>query len=572
MNKFKKIIVTALVVLSTLTVIGLTKLVAVRAAGPLPVDLKTAGNFVILTETGITNAGHGSTIIGNVGSSPITAAAMSNVFCSEITGTIYGIDANAAYVGSGDTSCFAGNPGVPAVIPPDANKTLVDNAVIDMEAAYTNATGITPNETDRNSGNIGGETFLPGVYKWNSDVTIPTNMTLAGGADDVWIFQITGTLDISANKKIILSGGARAKNIFWAVAGTTTLKPGSTFEGSILAGPGDSTIALQSLATLHGRALGQKDVTLISNTIFIPASLHLRKTVINDNGGTALNTAWTLSAIGATSSPINLSGTTPVDSGSTFKADTYTLGENVGPSGYASSTYSCVKNNGTAVVSNTITLAAGDDATCTITNNDIALTPTPTPTPVSSGGGSSPIVQRILPIISITKIPNPLTLPSGPGLVTYTYTVLNPGTVAMRDIKVTDDKCSNVTFVSGDSNNNSWLDTNETWKFTCASKLTQTTKNIATVIGYDAGGMSTTDVTNATVVVGQSVINYTPVITSILATTTPVATSATTTTPIIPKLPNTGLNKINSSWYIIALISVLSSLSLLYAIGKKHSD
>ena len=52
----------------------------------------------------------------------------------------------------------------------------------------------------------------------------------------------------------------------------------------------------------------------------------------NDNGGTALPADWTLTATG-TGSPTNLSGTTPVDSGAGFKADTYTLAEIDGPAG-----------------------------------------------------------------------------------------------------------------------------------------------------------------------------------------------------------------------------------------------
>ena len=99
------------------------------ASGPMPVNLLTAGNFVILTKTGITNV-HTSAITGDIGASPITAASMDNVFCSEITGTIYG--ANAGYTGSGDVTCFAGSA-------PD--NTLVANGVLDMATAYNDAAG-----------------------------------------------------------------------------------------------------------------------------------------------------------------------------------------------------------------------------------------------------------------------------------------------------------------------------------------------------------------------------------------------------------------------------------------------
>ena len=118
-------------------------------------------------------------------------------------------------------------------------------------------------------------------------------------------------------------------------------------------------------------ALGEVKTCTITNDDIAPA-LHLRKVVVNDSGGTALNTAWTLTATGAGGSPTNLTGTTPVDSGATFKADAYALAESGGPSGYTASSWSCVKNGGAPVVGVSIVLGLGDTATCTITNDDIA--------------------------------------------------------------------------------------------------------------------------------------------------------------------------------------------------------
>ncbi len=228
---------------------------------PEPVDLSSVltNTFAILSKSGITNTGsHTSVITGNIGSSPITAAAMDNVFCSEITGTIYGVD--AAYTGSGNVTCFAGG---------GANKTLVDNAILAMEAAYTDAAGRAPDATELYGGNLGGRTFTPGVYKWSTGVTIPTDVTLSGGVNDVWIFQISGTLDIASGGgiEVKLTGGAKASNVFWQVAGATTLGTYSTFNGTILA---QTNIAIQTGAVLNGRALAQTAVTLDANTVSIP--------------------------------------------------------------------------------------------------------------------------------------------------------------------------------------------------------------------------------------------------------------------------------------------------------------
>ncbi len=215
------------------------------ASGPAAVNLRTAGDFVMLTKTGITNVPT-SAITGNIGASPITAAAMDNVFCTEMTGTIYGAD--AAYTGSGAITCFAGA---------SADNTLVANAVLDMGTAYTDAAGrTTPDFSELGAGDISGLTLVPGLYKWGTGVLINTDVTLSGGSNDVWIFQIAGDLTEANGAHINLTGGAVAKNIFWQVGGGTGVAIGTTavFKGVILA---EKAINLNTGATVDGRLLSQ---------------------------------------------------------------------------------------------------------------------------------------------------------------------------------------------------------------------------------------------------------------------------------------------------------------------------
>ena len=137
-----------------------------------------------------------------------------------------------------------------------------------MQSAYTNAAGrVNPDFMNLGAGNIGGRTLTEGLYKWTTGVLIPTNITLSGGPNAVWIFQVAGTLNLSPGVWIILTGGAKAKNIFWQSAGAVTLGTTSHFEGIILCKTG---INMKTGATLKGRMLAQTAVTLQMNTVTKP--------------------------------------------------------------------------------------------------------------------------------------------------------------------------------------------------------------------------------------------------------------------------------------------------------------
>jgi Ice-binding-like len=229
-------------------------------AGPAPVDLGAAGDlagaadYVVLAKTAVTNVPT-SAVTGNVGLSPAAASFLS------------GFSSTLPAGGAASTSAqVAGKMYAPDyAAPTPANLTA---AIGKMEGAYTDAAGRTgPDSTELGAGSIGGLTLAPGLYKWTSSVTIPTDVTLAGGSGDIWIFQIAGDLSLSAAKKVILSGGATARNVTWQVAGRTTLGTTSHFEGTILCQTG---ITLQTGATLNGRAFAQTQVALDGNSLTTP--------------------------------------------------------------------------------------------------------------------------------------------------------------------------------------------------------------------------------------------------------------------------------------------------------------
>ena len=212
------------------------------------VNLGVAGNFAILSKTGITDV-YKSAILGDIGTSPITGAALL-VSCAEVVGTIYTVDA------AGPLPCRV------------TSATMLTTAVGDMQAAYTDAAGrINPNFLNLGAGNIGGKTLTPGLYKFSSAVVIPTDVTISGGPNDIWIFQVAGTLNMSSAVNITLAGGAQAKNIFWQTSGAVTFGTTSHFEGNILSQTG---INLQTGASINGRMLAQTAVTLQMNTVNNP--------------------------------------------------------------------------------------------------------------------------------------------------------------------------------------------------------------------------------------------------------------------------------------------------------------
>jgi len=242
--------------LASMVVLGvLTFATGATAAGPTPVDLRTAGSFAILTETGITTTGT-TTVVGDMGVSPITATAM----------TGFGLIADSTNTFS--TSSLVTEKIYAADYAPPT-PTKMTTAISDMETAFTDAAGRkSPNFTELGGGDISGRTLLPGLYKWGTGVLITNaGITLAGGPNDVWIFQIAGDLIVNNAAKFNLVGGAQAKNIFWQVSGKATLGTTADVKGIILS---QTLISMNTGATLSGRALAQTAVTLIANTITAP--------------------------------------------------------------------------------------------------------------------------------------------------------------------------------------------------------------------------------------------------------------------------------------------------------------
>jgi len=252
------------------------------------IDLGLAGGFAILSKSGVTTTGITMVSGGHVGVSPIAATAITGFALSLDTSKCFStstlVDSSRVYAADYATA--------PCTTPAD-----MTTAVLNMEAAFTAAYGatgdavwpepthndalagrrrgaaggrclaaVTPKTTELGAGLIDGMTLVGGVYKWSNVVTFTSTLTFdAQNRDEtVWIMQIAGGLTVGTGARVILINGARASNIFWAVATQATINAGAHVEGIILA---KTAIVFGSDSSLTGRALAQTAVTMIATSI-----------------------------------------------------------------------------------------------------------------------------------------------------------------------------------------------------------------------------------------------------------------------------------------------------------------
>jgi hypothetical protein len=203
-----------------------------------PIFLGSTSTFAILAGSGISNTGATTQVNGDVGTSP--TGTVNSLPPAQVNGTIHAADAIAA------------------------------QAKIDLLAAYNDAVSRSVGSQTL-PGNLGGLTFTPGLYTNSTSVLISGgNVTLdaQGDANAVFIFKMGSTLTTGPGSQVILSGGAKASNVYWQVGSSATLDTTTIFKGNILAA---ISITLKTGAKLDRRALTQTGaVTLDTNTITVP--------------------------------------------------------------------------------------------------------------------------------------------------------------------------------------------------------------------------------------------------------------------------------------------------------------
>ncbi|MEO6974317.1 MAG: ice-binding family protein [Gallionella sp.] len=233
------------------------------------VDLKTAANYAILAEAGVTYTPTATTtstpkIIGNIGISPAQA--------SFITGFALNLPAGGAYSTSTLVTGAIYAPGYANPTPNDLTVAIGDklaayNAAVALASSGGGVAGGTPGVACPNVGDLGAQTLTPGVYKCGATALQITTGTLTLSGAGVYVIQTNGTLTQAANTQVTLTGGALPQDVFWQVAGAVSIGAGAHMEGNILSA---SNIAMVTGATLKGRLYAKTGVAMDANTVTQP--------------------------------------------------------------------------------------------------------------------------------------------------------------------------------------------------------------------------------------------------------------------------------------------------------------
>lgn len=499
------------------------------------VSLASTANFGVLGGSAITNTGS-TTITGDVGLSPAAGSFYVGFPPAIVTGTIYSVN------GAG-----------PAGYVEDAG--LLTTAKNDLTAAYLQAEASSPTATIASE--LGGNVITAGAYdSLDGEFGITGTVTLdaEGDPDAIFIFKAASTLTTASASQVVLTGSASPCNVFWQIGSSAaTLGTNSVFVGNLLS---LTSITLTTGASVTGRLLARNGaVTLDTNNITVPSCTPPAPVVPTpvpiSGGGSYFPGIVPLIGLLKIPSPLNLSG------GAGPVTYDYTVWNVGGLQALVNVTLTDDKCSPVFLASSDLNNNAKLDInerwkyTCSVT-----LSTTTTNTALATGHSDDSSNQTAIataiatvvvglpstpPLIDIVKVPSRLTpFPFGGGDVIYTYTVTNPGVVAMSNVSVTDDKCVPVIRTSGDNNSNNLLDVGESWTYTCRSFVVISTSNTATAVGT-ANGITARDYAFATVLVG------------------------------FPGLPNTGFGPAGDMTLILGGALILVSASLLIVLMKRRA-
>ena len=210
--------------------------IPVQSSSQSTVELGAAANFAVLAGSAITSTG-ATNITGDLGLSPGTS------------------------IGGFPPGILVGTQLI--------NTIQSSQAKLDLTAAYNDIAGRTNTDIVTLSGNIGGLTLTPGLYKTTSTLALSSGdltFDAKGNANAVFIIQIASALTVTSGRQVILKGSASASNIFWQVGSSATFGTTSVFKGTIIA---MQSITFETGASLNGRALARSGGIVLAGNIIV---------------------------------------------------------------------------------------------------------------------------------------------------------------------------------------------------------------------------------------------------------------------------------------------------------------
>jgi len=252
----KNKIVTSFAIASLVLIVACKKNTTTSSSTAVPSGSST-NPVVIPTQTTTQNA---VALASTYSFAIIAGSAISNTGATTITGDI-GLSPGTS-IGGFPPGVLSGTQHI--------NDAIANQAKIDLTAAYNDAVGRTSTDIVTLSGNIGGLTLTPGLYKSTSSLAISSGdltFDAKGNANAVFIIQIASTLTTTSGRKVILSGGALAANIFWQVGSSATFGTTSVMKGTVLA---MQSITFNTGASLEGRGLTRTGgITMAGNALTV---------------------------------------------------------------------------------------------------------------------------------------------------------------------------------------------------------------------------------------------------------------------------------------------------------------
>jgi hypothetical protein len=240
---------TTFVITSAILIAGCSK------SNDTPVGSPTPAPIVIPIQTTV----QATVVIGSASTFAILAgSAVTSTGATNITGDL----------GLSPGSSVGGFP--PGVLngTKHVDDTLAAQAQRAITSTYNDLAGRTCSDIVTLSGNIGGLTLTPGLYKSTSSLAVSSGdltFDAKGNSNAIFIIQIASTLTTTSGRQVILAGGASAANIFWQVGSSATFGTTSVFKGTVIT---MQSITFDTGATLDGKALARTGgVTMAGNTV-----------------------------------------------------------------------------------------------------------------------------------------------------------------------------------------------------------------------------------------------------------------------------------------------------------------